>query len=197
MHVKPVQVDCDILIGASGAVTSIKGSAVKSVTKLATGTYQIKLMDNYSNFYQSTSDIVSPPSGSNIAVTSALTVGNAYVITVVGTTTLAGFQSIGLSANAAAPAVGQGFICTSSTPTTGTGQVQLVSPSTITAIELISAPLIAANTAPANVGSEFILRCYAATNSSTTTLIPTNPPSGSVLGITLLLSDSSVIIQGE
>jgi hypothetical protein len=46
-HVSPVHVDCEILIGSTGAVTSFTGNAVASVEKTATGTYKIHLNQAY------------------------------------------------------------------------------------------------------------------------------------------------------
>ena len=47
MHIKPVLLDCQIVLGASGAVSSFSGQLIQSVTKSATGTYSIVLQDNY------------------------------------------------------------------------------------------------------------------------------------------------------
>ena len=77
--------------------------------------------------------------GSPILVTSALTLGKAYVITAVGTTTAAQWQSLGLQAGAV-PAVGATFVCTSTTPVTGTGAVQLTQASGADDIQGVGSP---------------------------------------------------------
>jgi hypothetical protein len=43
MHVKPVLLNCAVTIGASGAVTSFRGSMIKSVTRTAAGTYTVTM----------------------------------------------------------------------------------------------------------------------------------------------------------
>lgn len=43
MHVKPVMVNVNITIGASGAVTSFAGSMVASVVRTGTGLYKINM----------------------------------------------------------------------------------------------------------------------------------------------------------
>ena len=48
-QVMPVMIQLDINIGASGAVSSISGSGVASVTKSSTGTYLITLQDPYNS----------------------------------------------------------------------------------------------------------------------------------------------------
>lgn len=47
MHKDPVMLDCTIAIGATGAVASIVGACILSVTRTGTGLYQINLQDNY------------------------------------------------------------------------------------------------------------------------------------------------------
>ncbi len=46
-HKMPVLLDCNIVIGATGAVGTVKGPGISSVTRLAVGTYQIKLQDKF------------------------------------------------------------------------------------------------------------------------------------------------------
>lgn len=43
MHVQPVFMDCTILIGATGAVTSFVGSGILAVTRTSQGIYKIKM----------------------------------------------------------------------------------------------------------------------------------------------------------
>ena len=53
MHAKPVLIDVQVTIGASGAVSSFTSSStgansmISSITKTATGTYQVTLADSY------------------------------------------------------------------------------------------------------------------------------------------------------
>lgn len=59
-------VEGSVSFGSSGAVGTVKGSGVKSVTKDATGKYTIKLEDNYARFLNIMPMIVSA-SNSGIA----------------------------------------------------------------------------------------------------------------------------------
>jgi len=55
MHAKPVIIDVQVTIGATGAVSSFTSSStgansmISSITKSATGTYQVTLADSYTS----------------------------------------------------------------------------------------------------------------------------------------------------
>lgn len=134
-HLYPVHLDAQVTIGASGdptlvTSTTIPGSSpsattkqsrgIKSITRLATGTYRIQLDDNFSSLLDFKASFTSAVTGSEIAVdatTAGLTVGVAYQITTVGTaTTAANYVTLGLPAGQTA-ALGQVFVAA----TTGTG----------------------------------------------------------------------------
>lgn len=63
MHVSPVMLDVTIAIGATGAVSSITGSTIASVTRISTGIYKINMQDNFSGLYSAVGSMQSPPSG--------------------------------------------------------------------------------------------------------------------------------------
>lgn len=63
MHVMPVMLDVNIVIGASGAVSSIRGPMIDSVEKLSTGIYKIHLQDNYNNLFMAVGSATSPSVG--------------------------------------------------------------------------------------------------------------------------------------
>lgn len=66
MLTMPVMLNCKIVIGASGAVASIEtNSLVKSVTRSATGTYVVNLMDNYAALIIAQGSAISPSSGTS------------------------------------------------------------------------------------------------------------------------------------
>lgn len=67
-HVMPVALDCHFNVGASGAVSSMKGAYITSVTRLGVGKYKIKANDPYNNFYMMRSMIQSPSSGTQSGV---------------------------------------------------------------------------------------------------------------------------------
>lgn len=191
-HGKPVLLDVDIPIGATGAVGTLSGGAgIKSVARNAAGIYQINFVDNYSKYLGGIFEVWSPNSGSSILVTTGTTSGLTYVITIVGTTTTAGWQTLGLPVGIT-PAVGVAFKATATTTTTGTGAIQVQSVSGIVACEVIGNPTLTMY--PTGLGSAspyIILQTLAATNSSTTTLIATDPANGSTLSLAFYFSDGS------
>lgn len=132
-HLFPVHLDMQATIGASGAPTIVTSAAIpnstatqglskgiKSITRLAAGTYQLRLDDNYSSIYGLDVTFRAVVSGSNIpvdATTAGLSIGTIYEITAVGTaTTAANWVTLGLPSGLTAT-VGQVFKAL----TTGTG----------------------------------------------------------------------------
>lgn len=63
MHVGPVLANTNILIGATGAVTSFTGTLTSSVTRVSTGIYKINLADTYFASLFSSGSMQSPSSG--------------------------------------------------------------------------------------------------------------------------------------
>lgn len=200
-HGKPVIIDVDVPIGATGAVGTLAGGAgISSIARNAAGIYQINFIDPYSKFLGMSWNMWSPNSGSSILVSSAgTTSGTTYVITIVGTTTTAGWQTLGLPVGVT-PAVGVAFKATATTTATGTGavQVQAAAGSTITAVEMIGNPGLTIY--PTGLGAALpyvICQCLAATNSSTTTLVATDPANGSTLSLEFYFSDSSNLAKNN
>ncbi len=194
-HGKPVHLDVKIPIGATGAVgTLVGGSGISTVARNAAGVYQINLIDSYSKFLGMDYTFASPNSGSSILVASAGTVsGTTYVITILGTTTTAGWQTLGLPVGIT-PAVGVAFKATATTTAAGTGavQVQAAAGSTIVSAEVIGNPTTTINVTGLGAANPYIIiQTLAATNSSTTTLVATDPADGSSLYLDLYLSDAS------
>lgn len=195
-HPKPVLIDVDIPIGASGAVgTLTSGTGISAVTRISAGIYQVTFLDNYNSFIGVEVDIWSPNSGSNILVASAgTTSGTAYIITTVGTTTTAGWQTLGLPIGIA-PAVGVVFKATATTTATGTGAVQIpaAAGSGLNHVEPIGNPSLTMYPTGLNSGLPYMMfQCLAATNSSTTTLVATDPANGSTLSLAFYFDDSSL-----
>jgi hypothetical protein len=167
----------------------------------AAGVIIVQFQDNFNRYFFGTSGFVSPLSGSNVNVTSGLTQYKPYVIVSVGSTTLAQWQTLGLPVGIV-PAVGVPFIAATASAGSGSGIVQAPGVSGIHAIEVIGDPNQTLNSSTASIlgsagGSYLMLQCLAPTNSSTTTLIPTAPPNGSVIGLSFFMSNSSILVQGE
>lgn len=210
-HVMPVELEVSIPIGASGAVGTIAGAYISSVTLLATGMYQIQLQDNYAGYYMGSHQFISPVTGSALAIDSvsaALTVGAAYQITTVGTNTDAAWRAIGVPAGVAI-AVGVPFVALATgSGATGTGRVKAVAAGAgIDKVELIGnpnttlAPVSA--TGAGALGGIITIQCLQAQIGAATTqgtalqYAAANPASGSTLNLRFLLSNSSVTIGGN
>ncbi len=209
MHVSPVQIDCNFIVDATdpNGITSLKGPTVDAVlmhstaatpTKtIAAGTILIQLADNYNKLYIADTAIVSPISGTPLKVdNSELTAGVAYTITTLGNATAAALQAIGLPAGIT-PAVGVSFIATDvgAGANTSTTRVEAAAAagSGVATIEIVSDPntTLAPSQLAQSTGAQIILQCrdYAGA------LVA--PAAGSKIMVRILLSNSSVQIQGE
>lgn len=218
MHTMPVLIDCNFIVDSTNGnglgIRSLKGPTISNVymhtsaTPAAgnpnpqAGVIVVQLADNYNRSLSGFSSIVSPLSGSNIAVSgSSLTANNAYIITVVGTSTAADWAALGVPIGVT-PAPGVTFIAAATGAGSGSGQVQasLATGSTIGSIETLGdpnttiAPLASANQ---GFGAQIILGAFSATNSSTTTKVLTAPANNSVISLAFYLSNSSTTVQGE
>ena len=179
---------CDI--GSSGAVSNVKGSGISNVVRLSAGVYKIILENNYNKCLSIDADLQAPVSGSDVAAT-ALTPAVVYQITALGTTTQAQWETAGVPSGVTA-AVGLVFLAAATS--SGNGTAKILGASGISAIEVIgdSNKSIISTTQP-----YVVIKCLAATNSSTTTLIAADPASGSVLSFDLMLRNSSLPGKGE
>lgn len=223
MHVSPVLIDCNFVVDSTNGnglgIRTLKGPAVQNVfmhtsvtpgagnsnpatpnqvivnPNPASGTIVIQLQDNYNRSFSGFRSIVSPLSGASLLVASAgLTAGVAYVITILGTTTVAAWHALGVPAGVT-PAVGVAFIA-AATSALGTGAVQITAAagSSVASIESVGnstlsiAPMPSANQ---GYGAQFILQCrdYAGA------LVA--PANGSTISLSFYLSNSSIEVQGE
>ena len=211
MHVMPVLLDCNFVVDSTNGnglgIRSLKGPGVKAVymhtsatadplnPNPASGTIVIQLADNYNRSFSGFNAIVSPVSGSPLLVASAgLTVGVAYIIVSLGTTSVAAWHALGVPAGVT-PAVGVSFIA-AATSALGTGAVEITSAagSNVCTIETVGDPNLSINPNPnANqgFGGQIILqaRDYAGAL--------TAPANGSVISLAFYLSNSSITVQGE
>lgn len=118
-------------------------------------------------------------------------------------TNLACWQGVGLP-KGITPAVGASFIATATGFSSGggsTGTVQVPLISGISSVELVGNPNLSFGPIPMggspNVGGWVMLQFLAATNSTTTTLIPTAPADGSVVYVALDVEAGSILISGQ
>lgn len=119
------------------------------------------------------------------AAVAGLATGFAFVQTV-SDTNLGDWQGVGLP-KGLTPTVGQSFIATSTGSGGSTGTVIAAGVSGIVSMEVIGDPSQSFAPQPqggsAHVGAWVLVSFLGATNSSTTTLIPTAPAAGSVVGM--------------
>lgn len=188
LHKMPILLDCNVVIGAAGAVGTTKGPGITAVTHLATGIYKVQFQDNYYRYYSGTWGFVAPVTGADVAG-GAFVVGTPYVITALGNTTQAQWEAAGVPAGVTA-AVGVSFVAL--TVGAGTGTVKAVGSSGIFALEVIGNTNLQLGPQPAgSQGGYVIVKCMDAAGAAA------DPASGSVMGLTFYLSNSSVLIQGE
>lgn len=212
METSPVLVSMNFVVASTNGVgiTNLKGATVDDVfmhtsttpsggnPNPASGTIIVRLQDNYARLLSSSFSIISPNSGTPVKIdNAAMTPGVAYTITVLGNSSVALWRSLGVPAGIT-PAVGVTFIAASagSSANTSTSRVQAsaAAGSGVASIELVGNPnLLIAPDGLANqgYGASFILQCrdYAGA------LVA--PADGSIISIDLLLSNSSVTVQGQ
>lgn len=223
-HVMPVLLDCNFIVDSANGnglgIRSLKGPYVQNVfmhtsatpgagnsnpstpatpvinPNPASGTIVVQLQENFNRIYTGGNSIVSPL-GSNLSISSsALTIGVAYVITIVGDASAADWLAIGLPAGVV-PAVGAAFIAKATG--SGSSSVSRVAPtaaagSTVYTIEIVGDSNQAMAPIPGSgqgFGAQIILQ---ARNSSGAIAAPVD---GSVISLSFLLSNSSILIAGE
>jgi hypothetical protein len=152
--------------------------------------YRIQLQDNYASFLHLDARMMSNGVTGAALDPNTGSVGTLYEITTVGNTNwvTAGIPS-GIT-----PAVGQVFALAAQ-PSSGTGRVKLFVPSSISNIQVVGNPnngMLNKQPFQANSGGYITILCQAATDSATTTLIPTNPAQGDILLVDILLNNSQV-----
>lgn len=226
MHVKPILLDCNFVVDSANGnglgIRSLKGPAVQNVfmhtsaspglgngqqrsgspngpqilnPNPASGYIVVQLNDSYNRALSGCNAIVSPLGSSQI-VTSGLTAGVAYVITIVGDATAADWLALGLPSGVK-PAPGATFIAASTGH--GSATVSRVAPvaaagSTVMSIETVgdSNQAISPNPqANQGFGAQLILACRNVSGAIAA------PADNSVISLQFLLSDSSILIQGE
>ena len=160
----------------------------------AVGLIIVQLKGNFNRYIGGFSGIEAPVTS---PTTTSTTAGAAYVITSLGTTTLAQWQTAGVP-KGQTPSVGMAFVALATGAIGGTGTVGIPALSPIQPLQLVGDPnqSIANSNSAANGGAYLILQAPAATNASTTTLVLTAPANNSVIGMTIRLDGSSVNVDG-
>ena len=165
----------------------------------AAGYILVQMKQNFNYYLGGFQGFVSPSTGSvKIDNGATLTVGNPYIISTLGNATAAQWTLVGVPAGVT-PAVGVSFIAIATGGGSGNTSTSRVSTPTIsgaTSMEVIGDPNASISNAniASNGGAWILLQVLGATNSSTTTLIPTAPADNSVLGMTFIFDGSTVSI---
>lgn len=158
------------------------------------GYAMVQFKQNFNYYLGGFSGFVSPSTGS---ASNSVTNHNVYYIATLGTTTLAQWLAAGVPPGVT-PAVGVAFVAIATGAMGGTGTAIAAGNSGISSVEVIGDPnaSIANSSIAANSGAIVIVQFLAATSSSVTTAIPTNPANNSVVGMSFLFDGSSVTIDG-
>lgn len=160
----------------------------------AVGYIYVQFRNNFNYYLGGFSGQITPTTSNT---TTSLTTGNVYVITVVGTSTLANWQTAGLPPGLT-PTVGQAFVSKITGSITGTGKVGLPGIPTTQVVTVIGDPnsTIANSSIATNAGAIILLQVAAATNSSTTTLVAAAPADNTVISFSFNFDGSTVTIDG-
>lgn len=176
-----------VTFGAAGAVSASSGAGLKSVTKLGTGLYQIKLVDSFPSFIGYDSEMLGGVTGAAIN-DGSFVAGTLYQIVTVGNTnwTAVGFDSD------YTPVVGALFVATG-VGGAGTGQVKAIAPSAVQSIEIAQNPasMLKNLNQSQGKGSSLILSLYNSSGAAGAQVLG-SPASGAQMIFKLMFKNSSV-----
>lgn len=160
----------------------------------AVGYALVRFKNNFNYYLGGFSGFVNPLASTNLTST---TNHSSYVITSLGTTTLAQWQAAGLQPGYT-PTVGQAFVAIATGAIGGTGTVGAPGVGTILSVSVVGDPNATINNSNLafNAGATIMIQFLAPTNSSTTTLVAAAPADGSTVGMTFKFDGSSVTIDG-
>lgn len=169
----------------------------------ANGYGMVQLTQNFNYFLGLHSYSIVPPNATATKIdNTALTIGQAYVISTLGNATAAQWLVVGVPAGVT-PAVGVAFIAiatTAGTANTSTSRVMLPTVSATTGIEVIGVTnLSVPSTVATNAGQYVYFQFVAPTINTGAYVVPmvaTAPATGSVVSMSLYFDASSVTIDG-
>lgn len=207
---QPIKIDCNFVVDSSNGnglgIRSLKSNGwIRNVfmhtsstpgvnngvtnPNPAAGFALIQFKQNFNIYLGGFSGFVSPVSGSALTST---TQHDAYIITSLGTATLAQWQAAGVPPGFT-PAVGLGFIAAATGTIGGSATVEVPSVSGITSPEVVGDPnqSIANSNIASNGGAYVLVQFLAPTSSSVTTPVATAPANNSVVGMSFFFDQSS------
>jgi len=173
-------IEGNFVVLGTGAVGTIKGAGITSITRLSPGTYQVVLSQVYPRYLAGAAGFVSPATTSVAA--GSFVVGDSYVINALGTTN---FNAAGLNIGLVA-APGIPFVAT--TVGAGTGSAFLVTNSGISHVEVIGNTNLTI-TQPGL--PSLIMQCLNSAGAAT------DPTAGSVLGFDMFVKNSTAKAGNE
>ncbi len=153
----------------------------------AAGYAIIQLKQNFNVFLGAQMSIMSPLTGGNLTATVANT---AYVITALGTATLAQWHTAGLPAGIT-PAVGVAFVAIASATIGGSATVKLDGLSGILCMEVVGNPVLTKNSNIGANGGEYVLVKFLDAAGAVAA-----PAEDSVVSLSLYFDNSSVTVDG-
>ncbi len=173
----------------------------------AAGLIYVTFQDNWNYYYWGTAGFVSPLSGTPITISTpaSLTIGAAYTIVSLGTTTLLQWQAAGVpigtyfgsptAGTPSLPTVGTTFIAIA-TSGLGTGVVETSTWSGIDHIEVIGDPNQTISSKTPTIlgqsgGAYMVLQALNATG------VVTAPTNGTVIGLSFFFSNSMITVKGD
>jgi len=209
MEYGPVLVSCNFIVDSSNGnglgIRNLKGPLIENVfmhtsaplagsgnPNPAAGNIVVQFQDNFNRYLAGFSGQVSII-GSPVTATTS---GAAAIVTSLGSSTQAQWLAVGfpiqyLNAQTGLPNVGASFIPTSSATIGGSATVAPPVYSGIDHIEVVGDPNQSiSSTQPQNVGAQMVLQCL---NAGALTA----PANGAVIGLSFLMSNSSLSVQGE
>ncbi len=160
----------------------------------AAGYALVRFKNNFNKYLGEFGSQIIPLAGSDLTST---TINLSYVITSVGTTTLAQWQAKGLPPGLT-PTVGQAFVATATGALGGTGTVKVPGVPAAFFVSVVGDPnaTLANSDVGSNAGAYLLIQFSAATNSSTTTLVATAPADGTIVSLCFRFDGSSVTVDG-
>lgn len=214
----PVLVSCNFVVDAANGnglgIRSLKGNGVQNVfmhtsttpgrgnapigtsglvgplnPNPGNGVILVQLTDNFNRYLSGFNGRVSPVTSTQTTTTSHV----AYVITSLGSATLAQWQTAGLPLGLT-PTVGQAFIAIATGTIGGSATVAptATAGSGVDHIEVLGDPNTTLSVAQSaiNGGGLIVLECFAAS-------VVTAPADTTVIGLNFYLSNSSVTVNGQ
>jgi len=160
----------------------------------AAGYAQVIFKNNFNYYLGGFSGQITPLTSTS---TTATTAGNVYVITALGTATLAQWQAAGLPAGLV-PTLGQAFVAIATGTIGGSAHVGLPGEQVAPVVSVVGDPNteISNSNLAVNSGAQVIVQFSGPTAAGNTALIATAPADGTVVGMNFNFDRSSVTIDG-